>query len=513
MEMSRTKNTIRNISYAVIGQVLGIVISLIARTVFIEYLGSELLGVNGLFTNILVVLTLVELGIGPAISYSLFKPIYNNDVEKIKSLMNLYKKAYKTIGIIILLLGVVMIPIYRFFFSAVPDISNLDAIFYLFVLNTGVSYFYSYKRSLIICDQKKYITTAYRYSFYTLLNVIQILIIIFTKNYLLYLVIQVTFTWLENYFISKKANQLYPYLKDKSVNSLSSKDLDSTKKNIKAMLMHKIGGIVVLSTDNILISKLDGLRSVALYSNYYLIIQAFQSIISQLFNSITASIGHLNAEKNVKSINNVFDRLFFLNFVIYGVISVCLLYMFDSFISLWVGNEFILSQRVLYVIVANFFLTGMRKTLLTFKDATGVFWNDRYRSILELSLNLGISILLGIKYGIFGVLLGTVISTILTFWIEPLVVFKYVLDRRVLEYFRKLLFYSLILIVQIYVVSLYTPNIFNNSFILFASQSIYVLLVSSVILIITTFWTNEFKYFVGLFIDYIKNFKKNRRKK
>lgn len=204
----RSKSSAKNLVVALIGQAFGLIISFIARIIFVKFLSDEYLGLNGLFTNLLTMLSLVELGVGSALVYSLYKPLADGDNEKVKSLMDLYRKAYNIIGGVVLIIGILFIPFYRYLISEVPSISHLDFIYILFVLNTAISYFYSYKRSLIICDQKRYIATIYRYVFYFLLNVFQIIVLFLTHNYILYLITQVVFTWLENICISIKADRM-----------------------------------------------------------------------------------------------------------------------------------------------------------------------------------------------------------------------------------------------------------------------------------------------------------------
>ena len=300
--MQRTKRSIVNLITAFIGQIFGIIISFIVRMIFVNCLSSEYLGINGLFTNILTMLSLVELGVGSAMTYSLYKPIAEENIEKIKSLMHIYKIAYRIIGIIVLAIGIGFTPFYRCLINEIPNIPNLDLIYILFVVNTGVSYFYSYKRSLIICDQKKYITTLYKYGFYFLYNLAQIIVLLTTKNYILYLICQVISTIVENIAISKKADKMYPYLKEKNIEKLKKSEYKKIKKNVFAMMFHKIGGMIVNSTDNIILSKFVGITTVGIYSNYYMIINGLELIINQIFDAVIASVGNLGASENEKKI-------------------------------------------------------------------------------------------------------------------------------------------------------------------------------------------------------------------
>ena len=211
--MSRTQSSVKNLATALIGQGVGVIISFIARMIFLDCLNEEYLGLNGLFTNILTVFSLVELGIGPAMNFSLYKPLAENDTEKVKSIMRLYQKSYVIIGILIMLIGFGFTPFYTIFMEEIPDVSNLTIIYWLFVVNTAVSYFFSYKRALIICDEKRYIATIFRYCFYAASNIFQIIVLVLTGDYILFLIVQIVFAFSENFLVSLKADKMYPFLK------------------------------------------------------------------------------------------------------------------------------------------------------------------------------------------------------------------------------------------------------------------------------------------------------------
>lgn len=498
----RSKSSAKNLVVALIGQAFGLIISFIARIIFVKFLSDEYLGLNGLFTNLLTMLSLVELGVGSALVYSLYKPLADGDNEKVKSLMDLYRKSYNIIGGVVLIIGILFIPFYRYLISEVPSISHLDFIYILFVLNTSISYFYSYKRSLIICDQKRYIATIYRYVFYFLLNVFQIIVLFLTHNYILYLITQVVFTWLENICISIKADRMYPYLKDKNIKKLDKKELNTISKNVRAMLFHKIGGVVVNSTDNILISKLVGLIAVGMYSNYYLITSALDTITAQFFNAITASVGNLGACTNSKKVKETFNTTFFLNYLIYGVITVCLLILFNPFIEVWLGKKYLFDFGVVLVITICFYLKGIRKTCLTFKDALGLFWQDRYKPIIESIINLVASIILGIKYGVLGIFMGTIISTVTTsLWIEPYVLYKYYFKENIIDYLYRFIKYTLVVVLTYLIVQKIVILISINGILGLLIKGVVSLILSILIMTIVFIKTNEIKHVKKIFKD------------
>lgn len=510
--MSRTKSTIQNLLYAITGQALGLVASFIARIVFVKILSSEYLGLNSLFTNILTVLSFAELGFGTAITYSLYRPLEENDEEKVKTLMRLFKIIYIIVGITIFILGILITPFLSFFIKDMPDINNINLIYILFVINTSVSYFFSYKRTLIIADQHRYIATFYRYICYILLNIIQILVLIITKKYILYLVTQIIMTIVENILVSRKADKMYPYLKSKKVKSIDAKLKKDIFANTKAMMMHKIGGIVVNSTDNILISKFVSLSAVGIYSNYLLITTALNTITSQLYNSLSASIGNLCVSESTEKQYNIFKKIDFLGFWIFSFSTICLMTLLNPFIKLWVGEEYLFSMPITILIVIMYYLKGMRQSVLTFREALGLFYKDRYKAIIEAIVNLVVSILLSFKYGVAGIFMGTIISSItVCIWIEALILFKYGFNKNVLEYFKNYFIYLVFTIITA-LITYYISSLVKTQFLIaeLIIKLLICLIIPNMLIVLLYRNTEEFSYFKTLIItlkDKIFNYK------
>ena len=493
--MSRTKSSIKNLGVAMIGQFLGVGVNFIARIFFLRILGNEYLGINGLFTNILTVLSLAELGVGTAITYSLYKPLAEDDKNKCKMLMQLYKKIYIVIGCVILLIGVAITPLIHIFIKDVPDIKNLNLIYILFVLNTSVSYFFSYKRNLIIADQNRYIATIYRYGFYTLLNFSQIIYLVLMKDYIGFLILQIIATVLQNLIISKKADKMYQYLRDKDKVPLDEDTKKHIIKNTKAMMMHKIGGVVVTSTDNIILSSFVSVVAVGIYSNYFMIINALNIITGQVYNSLVASIGNLCASDSTEKQFNIFKNINFLTFWIFSFSSICLITLFNPFITMWIGSDYLFGMDIVLVLVINFYITGMRKSSLTFREATGLFYQDRWKAIFESVINLVMSILLVMKLGIIGVFLGTFISSITTcIWIEPYVLYKYCFKKDVYQYFSDYLKKMILTISLGTLVYLICTFISGNIYLVFFTKLLICLLIPNVVFFLIYRKTDEFKY-------------------
>lgn len=512
--MSRTKSSLKNLYTAIIGQSLGIVISFVARRVFLFYLNEEYLGLNGLFSNILTIFSLVELGIGPAINFALYKPLAEHRYEQIKSLMALYKKFYILIGCCIAVIGLLFTPYYKLFLNEVPDLPQLTLIYWLFLANTSISYFFSYKQALIICDEKRYIATTFHYIFYFLTNVIQIIALIATHNYILFLVIQVAFTLIQNVNISHQADKLYPYLKEKNTERLSKETLQGIKKNVFAMVCHKIGGMVVLSTDNLILSKFVGLTAVGLYSNYYLITNALNQIIGQVFTSLTASVGNLNASEETEGrvkLQRTFERVFFLNFWMYGFSACCLWGLFNPFITLWLGDKLLFDNFTVLIIVINFYLYGIRRTAIMYREATGVFYFDRYKPLAEAAINIVVSIILAKRMGTAGVFLGTIISTLLAcILVEPYVVYKHVFHTGLGSYCARFLKYALATAAAGVLITLMGQALhIQNAVLDFVVRCVLCAAVPNLLFFVFFFRTDEFRFFVEFLTHGLKRLAKH----
>jgi len=495
----RTKNSIKNIIITFVGQMLNVLVVFISRKIFIHFLGADYLGINGLFTNVLSVLSLAELGIGSAIIYSLYKPIAEHDNNKISALMYFYKKAYRIIGIIVLFLGIAVFPFLDFIIKDKPNIQHVNFYFFLFLADTVISYFFAYRRSLIIANQKQYIVTSCHYAQMILLNIIQSLILIITRNFLIFLVVKIVCTFLENIIVSKIANKMYPEIEYSNKHKIDSTTKNELSKNIKAIVIHKSGDVVVNSADNILISSLIGIYYVGMYSNYYLIIFAITGIIWQIFNSITASVGNLNALESKEKTHKMYRNILFLNFWIIVFCSISFFVLANNFIQLWLGKEFLLATVTVLILAINFYFTAIRRTTITFRDSLGIFYKDRYKTCVEAIIKITISIILAKACGILGIFIGTLISTILVpFWVEPYVLYKYGFEEKAKEYFILFAKYTIIAILSGIITWLACGAFVSVSWVtLFVKAGICVI-IPNIIFLLVFYKTDEFKYFVSV---------------
>lgn len=498
---NRTKYVSINILTSLLGQIFGISVAFITRIVFARELGEIYLGINGLCTSIVGLLSIAELGIGVSINYKLYQPLAENNIERLKALMGLYKRVYISIGIIILGIGLILIPVLPLFLnqSDALSVNNFQFIFLLFIINSACSYFYSYKRALIISDQKQYIVTIIYYSFFCIMNIGQILVLLFTNNFILYLLIMLACTIMQNIAISKRANKLYPFITESNYKKVEKADITDIKKNTYAMLCHKIGASVVNSTDSILASRIVGIGIVGIYSNYLLITNAINSITSQLFSATIASVGNLGTSAKKEQSEAIFNRMFWGNYVFVSIICTVFYTTINLLIKEWFGPQMVLPSTTLNCIIINLYLYNIRRTVWTFRDAYGLFWFDRYKAIAEAILNLVISIILGHEFGLTGILTGTIIATIMTsLWVEPYILYKYAFKKSCRHYFVMLLKYTFITFCLCFMSGSLTQRInFHGIWGIIMSACLGIF-ISLVIIILLFFNTDEFKYYFSL---------------
>lgn len=509
MKNSRTKNSIINSTASISNQVLTVIMDFIVKTIFINVLGSEYLGINGLFSNIITLLSLADLGIGIAIPYSLYKPLAKKDTKKIKSLMKYYSKIYTKIGIIVLVIGLSLTPFLPLLIKNMPEnIPNIYLIYMLFVTHSALSYLFVYKRFLIDSDQKGYIVSTITFICSLLLNIVRVIVLLVTKNFVLYLFCSIIFIIIQNIWYSKTADKLYPYLKDNDAEPLPKKDLDEINKNIKSLFIYKIGNVIANGTDNIIISKFVGLITVGLYSNYLLIINSINNVVSQIFNAITSSIGNLIATDNEKS-KNIYEKLNFFNFYIFSFCSICLFILINPFIYLWIGSDYMLGNIVSALLALNFYTGGMGSVTNSFRTAYGLFYIAKYRPIIMVILNIVISVILVGPFGVAGVVAGTIISRILTTaWVDPYIVYKYGFKESPKKYYLTYLYYLIIFTVSSIIIRLLTDFFVINSILTWILAALIVTIVYHMIIIIIFGRTEEFKYFYDKFKMIFRNFKK-----
>ena len=505
----RTKNSIRNSITGFIASFIAMTAGFITHTVFIKVLNTEYLGLNSLFTNILTLLSVFELGVGNAIVYNLYQPIATGNIKEIKSLVKFYKKAYNIIIAVIFIVGVLLIPFLGVIVGDVNIDINISIVYILFLICTISSYLVAYKRSLIFAHQKNYIINIIHAAYILALNISQLLLLIYTKNYYLYLIIRIVCQVLENVVISIFANKLYPYVKECDVDDLPKDIEKNVIEKVKALFFHKLGSSIVFGTDNILISSFFGVVSVGLYSNYNLIISSVNTLFNQFSASLTASVGNLIVLEDDNKVFSVFKQVRFIVFWVAAFSATCILFLVQPFITLWLGKDYLLGIWIVVVLVFNYFQVVMRSAYGAFKDSAGIWVEDRFIPLLESIINIICSVILLKLFGLIGVFIGTTISA-LAIWCYsfPKFVYKKLFKRDYIEYTTETLVYTF-LFIGINLITYFTLNYFNYSsvFINLICNALICIIVPNLIIYLIFRKTENYKNFKTMLLRFI--FKKN----
>ena len=442
--MGRVRQAEKNIFFGYISNFIIMLVGFLQRHVFIMVLEGELLGVNTLYTDILSMLSLAELGIGSALNYSLYKPVADNDQEKIKSYMRLYKKAYLAIAGVITVIGLAIVPFLPYLIKDSGGISAEDlALYYLiFLFNTVSTYFVAYKYSLANAQQRNYIQTNITTITKIVTVLAQIIMLLLTKNFLLFLLTQSAVELLQKIFVSVYFNKLYPYLRDRDVRKLDKEETDVVVTKTKALMFHKIGDVARLSTDSIIITYFMNVNWVGIVGNYTMIITYAANFISVIFNSVISGFGNLVATESKEKQHAMFRVYRFFACWLYGFAAVGFWMLLTPLISeIWLNESWRLGQVVLTLILIDFYFKGGRIVLVNFKIAAGVFEQDKYLSLIQGAVNLVLSIV-GIQcIGLAGVYVGTVVSGVLANIIQPVIIYRDCFARSAKSYFTDSLKY------------------------------------------------------------------------
>lgn len=502
-ENSRTKNVLRASSVGVVCNGINILMGFLYRTVFLWILSEEYLGINGLFTNILYVLSLSELGITTAITYRFYEPISRGDVRKVGQLMQFMKRVYAVIALTILVLGLSLLPFLNFFIrdtGEVPSDVNLKLVYLLFLFQTVSSYLYAYKQTILGADQRQYLVSLLQTVGFFVGYVVQLVSLLIWKNFTLTLAGNIMMIVFYNFCISLWVTKKYrPIFQVKE--NLPVEERKQIYADTKATLMHKVGSTVVFGTDNVVVSKFIGLAAVGLYSNYGMIINALENIIRQLFSSFTSSLGNASVTLSKEDGYAAYKKLIFANFWIVGMVTVCLYLLVDDFIMIWLGPKMLLTGHTVFVLCLQFYISGNRKVTCSYIEGCGLFVRDRYRPLIEAGLNLVISVILAMKIGIAGVFWGTAISYLLTiFWREPYILYKHEFHRSTWDYWKLYLKFAMLTAMAcgglLYLKSNWIH--FELTLIGWILQGIFCVVVYNITAIVLFFREREFAFYLEL---------------
>ena len=505
MENSRLKNSALNFASGFLGRVLTILLNFAVRTIFIYCLNEAYLSVNGLYSNILTVLSLAELGFGSAMVYRMYAPVAVKDYQKTAALLQFYKKIYIIIGVVIFLLGLCVIPFMDYIIKDKPDISGLTLYYILFLVNTSISYWFSsYKASVLYADQKEYIKTNVQNTMAILQSGLQIVLLLLFRKYLLYLLIQLAGNIFLNLYVAHLVDKRYPEIQTYQGDSLSAEERVQIRKDTEALVLSRFGHVALNGTDNIIISAVVGVLWVGLLSNYTLICDSVTSVLCQITAAITGSLGNFFATEDKHAGYALFKKVEFLNFWLYGFSFIALVTLLDPFIQIWAGERFVLGLPISIAIAINFFVAGYMNTLWVFRSTIGLFKQGKFRPILVAILNIILSIFLGKLWGVFGVLFATFLSrAAISLWYDPLILHRYVFEVSCkpffARYFRRVLLLTTILIVMLtirYVVLSSATTVLR-----FAVMTMFTAIVPNAIFWLAYHRCEEYAYFRSIVKD------------
>lgn len=512
MSNSRINNSIKNSIVGFCSQILVVVLSFVSRSIFIYILGNEFLGVNGLFSNILSMLSLSEMGIGTAIVYNMYKAVSREDTNLINSLLSFYAKVYRFIGLSILAVGLICSFFIQYLIKDNPfGVNFIRIAFILQVINNSVSYFWSYRSSILFVYQKDWICKISNVCVSIIGYLLQIIALIFTKSYFIYLVTMIIITILSNLSQYMIARYMYPDIKVIKKSRLPKDIFNDIFRRVKALIIHSISSAINFGTDNIIISSFVGIVETGFYSNYSMIINTINGLIVQFLNGIIASMGNLMASSDSKTIYDIFKKINFLCQWLYGLLSVCLICLLNQFIDIWTGKGHLLGLMTVIVLVVNFYILGVRQSIMITRNAGGLFEKDKIVAVIKPIINLFFSIILVINFGIIGVFIGTLISQI----VADVFLFPYFLYKSIFSMERVSFYYldylkhfiiSFTIGVICYLIVSFVNTLIEGS-VAFIVNGLICVFVFNLLFIIINIKCKEFIFFKTLLLSILKKVK------
>ena len=506
---TRSKNTVLNVLFGYGVQICILLLSFVNRRVFLRFLTIDYLGINGLFTNILTILSLAELGLDSSVVYTLYKPVSENNTPLIHSMLKYFKKIYYSITALILLIGLALIPFLRFIVTSDLPYSDLIIYYVLFLVNNVASYLVAHKVALINAFQEQRIQRVISLVTTFFLQIAHIIVLFVTRNYYVYVVTTLAFTFVNNFVISVVSNKRYhAVFKSQEIIPFDKKPI---VERIKSAFLYKIGAVAVNNTDNILISALVSTNAVGLYSNYCLLTTAVQGFITIINTSLISSVGNLAAGKNKERQLELFNLFVLFYHCLSAICGIGFAILFNDFVSIWLGSKFVMSQNIVYVIALNFYIANVVAPIWIFREANGLFEKVRYLVLIRALCNLFFSLVLGKLYGTFGILFATVLSLLLTsFWYEPRILFGEVFKKSRFEYWKKQVKYFVISIIS-FGLCFFITGFFDDSVVYFPIKAFGIIVITLGLFLIVNLKSQELST-LKVFLERLKTRKKSKIK-
>jgi O-antigen/teichoic acid export membrane protein len=508
----RSWNVGRNAAIGLICQIITLIMNFVTRTVFAKCLASEYLGITGLFSNILSMLSLTELGLGSAIVYALYKPFAEDNHTKIRSIILFYKKAYLYIGCAFLFLGIALAPFLPYIIKENNTSINIYVVYFLYLTQSVVSYwFFAYRSAMLTASQNEYIITLVNCLCMVVMCILQLIVLLFSrgKDVALYFFVflQVLSNIFMNGIVSYLVGKKYPYINSKERSELERGERKDIFKNVLGLSLYRIGSTINSAADNILISSFVSITSVGLYSNYTLLQLAVVRVIGVIYSPLTASIGNLNALESRERKEFIFNCLNLMSFWVYGFCSLCFLVLLNPFIGgIWLGQEWLLEERVVIAFVLKFLIDGLLAAVIKFREASGLFYNAKIRYLFSIIINVSTSILFVYKLelGIFGVLLGSILAECLALFVDPIIVYKHVFRKRALFFYIKYFKHFLIVVFTTFLVKIITGLYDSYTVQGFGASVILCILLPNLLWFMLFKNTEEFQYLFHTLLSIIK---------
>lgn len=507
--MQRTRRSFFNVTVTITTNAIILITAFIVQKAFVASKGAEYNGINGLFTSIITMMSLTDLGIGSAIIYHLYRPAEEENHDLINSLLRFYRDSYLVISGVVLIIGLGVMLFLPQLTKGVTLDDNLYLVFILFLADCLCSYFLSYKKSLLYAYQMNYVLDGMHFVYYILQNALQLFVICYYQNYILFLMIKTLSKYVENITISRYIHKKYPYTKTKQIIPLDIQIKGDIIKKVKALVFHRLGSLFVTGSDSLVITVILGLIDMSRYTNYNMILGGITALLNKIFETLTSSVGNYLIHSEAEARRGIYKKIDFLNFWLFGCVSVIMYTVFDAVITLWMGGYYLFPKSGVLAITINFYIQGMRQSVLTFKNAAGIYYEDRYIPIIEAFINVVCSIILAQKLGVAGVFIGTIISSGVVFlYSYPKFVCGPLFDMGYFQYIWQMVHHLLVVVVVFLVTKILIQFLnISNDWIELVTGGVLSICIFHVFFFMAYGRSNELCYFKELFFAIVtKNY-------
>lgn len=504
-KISRIRNSFFNISAGITTNIIALLISFLQRIIFLKVLDATYLGVSGLFSNILLIFSLVELGIGAALTQMFYRPFAEEDYHKLSIVTYTTKKLLNMIGIVIIFLTILFTPLLQFFVNDMHAVPYMRLIFFLYGISSSITYFAGYYRTIITANQEAYRLLKVDFIWKILTFIVLSFLLIISKNFIVYLSAQVLMNLGQNLVVRKIVREMYEKIDYNCKEFLPKEEMKQLGKNVYGLSMNRLATVITQGTDNIVISKFLNLKIVGYASNYVMITQAVSTLLEALFGPLLASIGNYCICKSKQEQYDLFEVLSFAAFWLYGFCSIVIFCLANTFIELVFGKGALISQIAIFFLCLDIFCIGIIRVATLFRTAQGIFWFGRYRPLFQALINLISSIILvSITKQLWAVYAGTVLSRLLvTVWYEPFIVMKYGFSKKSYKFLLKIISYFGVYIITIIAIKKILLRIALQGIVKLIVDFLLCIGIINIIFLLFFFKRKEFKYW----IRFLKNIK------